>query len=87
MTVVCKSDLASSKYTLQIYETGNVEQIDPHFGGYTNTADSWTDTQIAFVNNLMFTHTGAMSLLASAADLHATAGTPTALHNSRYNKT
>lgn len=82
MTVVCKSDLAASKYTLQIYETENVEQIDPHAGGNTNTVDSWTDIQIAFVNNLMFTHTGAMSVLASAAGRHATADTPTALHNS-----
>lgn len=75
MTVVCKSDLASSKYTLQIYETENVEQIDPHAGDYTNI-------QIAFVNNLMFTHTGAMLVLASATGRHATAGKATALHNS-----
>lgn len=67
-----------------MYGTENVEQIDPHAGGYTNTVDSWTDIQTAVVNNLMFTHTGALAILASAAGRHATVGTPTALHNARY---
>jgi hypothetical protein len=52
-----------------MYETENVEQIDPHTGGYPNTVDSWMDIQTAIVNNLMFTHTGAMAILPSATDV------------------
>jgi hypothetical protein len=52
-----------------MYETENADQIDPHAGGYPNTVDSWMAIQTEIVNNLMFTHTGAMAILPSATDV------------------